>query len=475
MVTKQQSSPLSLARNPIIIEMLKSKVKSNLCKQHSKSLPVTPVNPITSDNITDVPSSSDTVVPDTTSTSVPYNNIVQSTPRSLKDDDKLQKFMTGIDQDNVNKLKEIGQDIQTFDKRTNLKRSQTFDHSDSTLKSPSLKLSLSIQHFDKEKSLKRTSTFDKSSMLLRSLEHSMSIQHFDMSSLKHVDPTDRGSPLHIYSLVRSYSAYHDDTHTPDDHSVNMKSDIQPVEESSEPEVIESSELDDKGIDDSIDSHIVEELSTPEVTESSKIDDKDIGNFADVQIVEELSTPKLIESSELDNKGIDNSNKTVDNFEEFPSDFDSAKVGTASDNTGSKEFQSSDSEHQEVKVGHSVNEGSQYEGPNRGNSSDTNQKEIETDSEPAYKTVDDSKESLTENNDAIDDNESRDFNKLKCESGKVEEDNSTNESDAMNENAGPILGSNSLDVEQKESETKVNEVECVSNEKLDSGYVVIGNN
>lgn len=134
----------------------------------------------------------------------------------ISENDMLQKIGVSLDADNRDMLKQIGHDILSFDKQIGLKRSQTFDHSYAALNSPSLKLSLSIQHFDKQKTLKKTSTFDKSSSLLRSLEHSSSIHHFNTESLKHVDPVDKSSPMHIYSLVRSYSAYYDDLDIPDE-------------------------------------------------------------------------------------------------------------------------------------------------------------------------------------------------------------------------------------------------------------------
>ena len=86
----------------------------------------------------------------------------------------------------------------------------------STLK----QITTSIKSFDREKSLKRSKTFDRSALTLDLIKIPMSIQHFDRGSLRHVDSLDKSSPLHIYQLLRSDSAYSNYLETP----VNVPSD-----------------------------------------------------------------------------------------------------------------------------------------------------------------------------------------------------------------------------------------------------------
>ena len=123
-------------------------------------------------------------------------------------------MMSNVEDEHLETLQKIGHKIKTFDKQRQLKRSQTFDHSSPSINDASLKLTLSIQHFDKEKSLKKAHTLDRTSSRLKALEHSMSIQHFDFHSLKHVESVDKSSPLHIYSLTRSFSCYSNYSDTP---------------------------------------------------------------------------------------------------------------------------------------------------------------------------------------------------------------------------------------------------------------------
>jgi hypothetical protein len=123
-------------------------------------------------------------------------------------------MVSNVEDKHLNTLQEIGQGIKTFDRQRQLKRSQTFDHSSPAINDASLKLALSIQHFDKEKSLRKAQTLDRTSLSLKSLERSMSIQHFDFHSLKHVESVDKSSPLHLYSLTRTFSCYSDYSDTP---------------------------------------------------------------------------------------------------------------------------------------------------------------------------------------------------------------------------------------------------------------------
>ena len=88
------------------------------------------------------------------------------------------------------------------------------DHSKPVLDTPDLKIGMSIRNFDKSHSLKRVPTKDRSRAMLGSLKLPLSIQHFETGSLKHVEPVDKSSPLHIYELTRSFSCYHDYNDTP---------------------------------------------------------------------------------------------------------------------------------------------------------------------------------------------------------------------------------------------------------------------
>lgn len=122
--------------------------------------------------------------------------------------------------------------IKHFDKSTQLKRSETLDHSSPVLNSPEVKLGLSIRHFDKERSLRRTKTLDKSSAMLEPLKLPLAIQHFETGTLKHVEPIDKSSPLHIYELTRSLSCYQDysDTSALEENEVEGESDVHEEQE-----------------------------------------------------------------------------------------------------------------------------------------------------------------------------------------------------------------------------------------------------
>lgn len=140
----------------------------------------------------------------------------------ITESNQLMKMMTAMDDQHLQSLQKISEGVKTFDRQKSLKRSQTFDHSAPAIDNASLKLALSIQHFDKEKSLRKAQTLDRSFALLKPLEHSLSIQHFDYKTLKHVEPVDKSSPLHILSLTRSFSCYRDYADTPtEEHATNI--------------------------------------------------------------------------------------------------------------------------------------------------------------------------------------------------------------------------------------------------------------
>ncbi|XP_060567236.1 ankyrin repeat domain-containing protein 27-like isoform X2 [Ruditapes philippinarum] len=191
-LNKHHKSPADMTKDPVILDMLKKKSE----ELRNKLTPVTPT---------------------IQQTSVPKS---ESAPEHLRDkqqqqgNEKLRKMVSNVEDKHLNTLQQIGQGIKTFDRQRKLKRSQTFDHSSPAINDASLKLALSIQHFDKEKSLRKAQTLDRTSLSLKSLEHSMSIQHFDFHSLKHVESVDKSSPLHLYSLTRTFSCYSDYSDTP---------------------------------------------------------------------------------------------------------------------------------------------------------------------------------------------------------------------------------------------------------------------
>lgn len=174
--------------------------------------------------------------------------------------DKLRQLATDLGDQHVQSLQKLGLSIKSFDREASLKRSKTFDHSvpdidnvdlklslsirhfdrSSQLKrsatldhskpvldSPELKLGLSIRNFNKSHSLKQVQTIDRSEAMLEKLKLPLSIQNFETGTLKHVEPVDKSSPLHIYSLTRSFSCYQDYTDTP------VKEDVEGMEEITE--------------------------------------------------------------------------------------------------------------------------------------------------------------------------------------------------------------------------------------------------
>ncbi|KAL3859954.1 hypothetical protein ACJMK2_010133 [Sinanodonta woodiana] len=61
-------------------------------------------------------------------------------------------------------------------------------------------LNSSIQTFDRRSSLRRVDTLDKTDTQLFHMRHSFSIQNFNTGTLRHVDFVDKSDPLYIYSL-----------------------------------------------------------------------------------------------------------------------------------------------------------------------------------------------------------------------------------------------------------------------------------
>ncbi|XP_060584216.1 LOW QUALITY PROTEIN: ankyrin repeat domain-containing protein 27-like [Ruditapes philippinarum] len=184
-LNKHHKSPADMTKDPVILDMLKKKSE----ELRNKLTPVTPT---------------------IQQTSVPKS---ESAPEHLRDkqqqqqqgNEKLRKMVSNVEDKHLNTLQQIGQGIKkNLTDKENLREVRLLKTSFIPLQPLLIK----------RKVLRKAQTLDRTSLSLKSLEHSMSIQHFDFHSLKDVESVDKSSPLHLYSLTRTFSCYSDYSDTP---------------------------------------------------------------------------------------------------------------------------------------------------------------------------------------------------------------------------------------------------------------------